>query len=133
MKEPLRCRQLLGHEAHADLEIPGETECIELVAPVPVHYVRLTGKHFDEQMEPANFVALSRRRAVLETRSPVPAYSNLLLRLDPVSGAKEALELYAKVLRSLDESANRCLLQFTSVSPGVRARLNRILGIDAGA
>ncbi len=107
-----------------------ETTCIPLVEPVPVRYVRLTGKHFDEQMEPANFVALSRRQAVLEARSPVPAYSNLLLRLEAVNGAKEAPELYAKVLRALEESTNRYLVQFTSVPPDVRAWLERLAGID---
>lgn len=131
MKEPLRCRQLLGHEDHAGLEVPWETTCLNLVAPVPVHYVRLTGKHFDEQMEPAHFVALSRRRAVLEARSPLPAYSNLLVRLEPLNGAKEAPELYAKVLRSLDESTHRYLVQFTSVPPGVRAWLDRVAPKEA--
>lgn len=128
MKEPLRCRELLGHEDHAELEVYRETACVTLVAPVSVHYLRLTGKHFDEQMEPANLVALSHRQAVLEARSPVPPYSNLLLRLESVDGVKEAPELYAKVLRSLDESANRYLVQFTSVPPGVRAWLDRVAG-----
>ena len=91
---------------------------------MPVRYVRLTGKHFDEQMEPATFVGLSHRQAVLEARSPVPAYSNLLLRLEAVPGEAEVPELYAKVIRPLDESGNRCLIHFTSVPPGVRARLN---------
>src|SRR5512140_669970 len=131
MKEPLQCRQLLGHEDRPGLEVQMETACTTLVEPVPVRYVRLTGKHFDEQMELANFVALSRRQAVLEARSPVPAYSNLLLRLEPMNGAKEAPELYAKVLRSFDESTNRYLIQFTSAPPGVRAWLDRVAPIDA--
>ena len=126
MKEPLRCRQLLGHEDHPELGLREETACTPLVEPVPVRYVLLTGKHFAEQMEPAAFVALSHRRAVIEARSPVPAYSNLLLRLEAVTGENEAPELYAKVIRPLDESGNRYLIQFTSVPPGVRARLNRL-------
>jgi class 3 adenylate cyclase len=128
MKEPLRCRQLLGHQDHSELGLQEETVCAPLVEPVPVRYVRLTGKHFDEQMEPANFVALSHRQAVLEARSPVPAYSNLLLRLEAVTGENEVPELYAKVIRPLNESDNRYLIRFTSVPPGVRARLDQLAG-----
>ena len=83
MKEPLRCRQLLGHEDHPELGLEEETACTPLAEPVPVRYVLLTGKHFDEQMEPAAFVALSHRRAVIEARSPLPA---LLQSLASVGG-----------------------------------------------
>ena len=125
MKEPLRCRQLLGHEDYPELGLGEETPCTMLVEPVPIQYVLLTGKHFNERMEPATFVGLSLRQAVLEAHSPVPAYSNLLLRLEAVTGENEPPELYAKVIRHFDESGNRYLIQFTSVPPGMRARLGR--------
>ena len=128
MKDALRCRQLLGHEAHPELGLDAETACAPLAEPVSVSYVRLSGKHFDEQLEPARVVALSHRRAVLETSSPMPVYANLLLRLEPAAGEKEPHELYAKVIRSLDESIHRCLLQFTSVPPAVRSRLESLAG-----
>jgi adenylate cyclase len=101
--------------------------CTTLAEPVPVQYVLLTGKHFNEEMEPGAFVALSPRRAVIAAAGTLPAYSNLLLRLQAVPGEGEVPELYAKVVRSLDESGNRYLIHFTSVPPGVRARLNRLL------
>jgi len=128
MKEPLRCRQLLGYEDHPELGLGEQMACTTLAEPVPVQYVLLTGKHFNEQMEPATFVALSHRQAVLEARSPVPVYSNLLLRLEAETGEGEVPELYAKVIRPFDESGNRHLIHFTSVPPGVRARLNRLVG-----
>ncbi len=128
MKEPLRCRHLLGHEDHPELGLEPEEACAPLPKPVPVHYVRLTGKHFDEQLEPALFVALSQRQAVLEVRTPVPAYSNLLLRLEKVGDDQEASELYAKVVRSLDEPGSRCLIHFTSVPPRVRSRIDQLTG-----
>jgi adenylate cyclase len=127
MKEPLRCRQLLGHENHPELGREEGAACSMLAQPVAFQYVLLTGKHFDEQMEPATLVALSRRQAVIEARSPLPAYSNLLLRLEAVTGEEEVPELYAKVIRTLDESMNRYLIHFTSVPPGVRARLSRLV------
>jgi adenylate cyclase len=127
MKEALRCRQLLGHEDHPELELGEEMARTTLAEPVPVQYVLLTGKHFNEQMEPGAFVALSPRQAVLEAHGPVPVYSNLLLRLEAVPGEAEAPELYAKVLRHLADSGGRWLIHFTSVPPGVRARLNRLL------
>jgi adenylate cyclase len=126
MQEALKCRQLVGHEDHPELGLEEETNCATLARPVRVQYVRLSGKHFDEQMESAAFVALSHHRAVIEARSPLPVYSNLLLRLAPADGEKEASDLYAKVIRSLDDSGSRCLIHFTSVPPGVRARLDRL-------
>jgi adenylate cyclase len=127
MKEPLRCRQLLGHEEHPNLAIGGEVACTNLLSPVPVQYLLLSGKHFDEQMVPASFVALSPRQAVLESPRPLPVYSNLLLRLEEAPGSDEVPELYAKVTRSLEGESNRCVIHFTSVSPGVRTRLDRFM------
>jgi adenylate cyclase len=130
MKEPLHCRQLLGHADHPGLDIQTAAGCTALPDPVPVQFVTLTGKHFDEKMEAAKFVALSRRQAVLETGSTVPLYSNLLVRLEAVNGESGEPELYAKVIRCVVESSNRYLIQFTSVPPEVLKRLNRLAGND---
>ena len=131
LKEALRCRQLLGHEDHPELGLEEETDCTTLAAPVPFQYVLLTGKHFNEQMELGAFLALSRRRAVIQARTPLPVFSNVLFRLEAVAGEEEVPELYAKVLRPLDESGGRYLIHFTSVPPGVRARLNRLLALHS--
>ena len=43
------------------------------------------------------------------------------------AGAGDAeSELYAKVIHPLDESIRRYLIHFTSVSPGVQGRLQRL-------
>jgi adenylate cyclase len=127
MKEALRCRQLVGYEDHPELGLEEETACTPLAEPLPCQYVLLSGKHFNEQPEPGAFVSLSQRRAVIEARSPLPVFSNILLRLEVVAGEKEVPELYAKVLRAHDESGNRHLIHFTSVPTGVRARLDRLV------
>jgi adenylate cyclase len=129
MKEALRCRQLLGHEDHPELGLEEEADCATLAAPVPFQYVLLAGKHFNEQMEPAAFIALSPRRAVIEAAGPLPAYTNLLLRLEAVGG-REMPDLYAKVIRPLAGSDNRHVIHFTSVPPVARARLNHLAGRD---
>jgi len=126
MQEALRCRQLLGHEDHPELGLDQQATCNTLAEPVPFHYVLLTGKHFNEQMEPGTFLAMSSRRAVIAAAGPLPAYSNILLRLEAEPGEIEVPELYAKVIRVFDEAGNRFLIHFTSVPPGVRARLNRL-------
>jgi adenylate cyclase len=126
MKEALRCRQLLGHEDHPELGLGAEADCAPLAQALPVRYVLLTGKHFDEQMEPAALVALSPRRAVMETAGPLAPYSNLLLRLEAEAGDEKAPELYAKVVRAVEGSTHRSYIHFTSVPPAVRARLNRL-------
>jgi adenylate cyclase len=126
MQGALRCRQLLGHEDHPELRLEEDTGCTSLAKPVPFQYVGLTGKHFNEQMEPATFLALSHHRAVIGVASPLPPYSNIMLRLERETGEAEAPELYAKVIRPLEDPGNRFLIHFTSVPPGVRARLNRL-------
>jgi adenylate cyclase len=128
MKEPLRCRHLRGQDGHPELALEDETECVLLAEPVPVQFVRLAGKHFDEQMQPATFISLSRRRAGIATSTPLDPYSNLLIRLPAVSGEAE---LYAKLIRPLVDSGNCYLIQFTSVPPGVRAWLDRLIPSSA--
>jgi adenylate cyclase len=132
MKEALRCRQLLGHEDCPELGLGEEADCASLAQPMPVQYVQLTGKHFDEKMEPATLVALSPRRAVMETAASLPPYSNLLLRLAATGEEGKAPELYAKVVRTVEASANRCSIHFTSVPPVVRAWLNGLTRNGAG-
>jgi adenylate cyclase len=132
MQVPLICRELLGHEGHPELALEEEeTSCTTLSEPVPLHYVLLTGKHFDEQMQPATLVALSRRRAEIEATGPLPRYANIMFRLEAEVGeeaaGEEAPELYAKVIRPLDEASNLYLIHFTSIPPGIQARLDRFL------
>jgi adenylate cyclase len=127
MKEPLRCRQLLGHAEHPELALGEETACTVLVEPLPVHYVLLTGKHFNERMEPGRLVALSRRQAVLTSSAQIPAHSNLLLWLKALPEEAERSELYAKAIRILGGSGSQCLIHFTSIPPNVRAWMNRLV------
>jgi hypothetical protein len=53
-----------------------------------------------------------------------------MFRLEAEAGqeeaGEEAPELYAKVIRPLDEASNRYLIHFTSVPPGIQARLDRL-------
>lgn len=133
MKEPLLCRHLLGHEEYPELRLEVEEACAPLPEPVPVHYVRLTGKHFDEQLESGQFTALSRRQAMLKVSTPIPDYSNLLVRLEKAAGDQEVPELYAKVVRSINEPDPHCLIHFTSVPPRVRSRIDRLTGKDETA
>jgi adenylate cyclase len=124
MREAIKCRGLLGQEDHADLVLEEEeTTFTTLPKPLPIYYVRLTDKHLDEQMQPATLVSLSRRRAVVETAGPLPHYANIMLRLEAEAGDEELPELYAKVIRPLDNSSKRYLIHFTSVPLGMRERL----------
>jgi adenylate cyclase len=129
MQEPLLCRELLGHEDHPELGIEaGDESYANLAEPISFSYVVLTGKHLDEQMQPALMIGLSRRRALVEAAGPLARYANILLRLHADVGGEEAPELYAKVIRPLEESSGRYLIHFTSVSPAVRAHLNQLAG-----
>jgi len=133
MQEPLLCRELLGHEDHPELSLQEEdTSFTDLAEPVVFHYVQLSDKHLGEEMQPGNLVGLSERRAVVEAAGPLARYTNIMARLEAEADGEEAPEFYAKVIRALDESRNRYLIHFTSVSPGTRARLN-LVSLKAGS
>jgi len=128
MPEPLLCRELLGHEDHPELGIEEEDGCYaSLAEPIAFSYVVLTGKHLHEKMRTAVLIGLSRRRALVEVPGPLTRYANIMLRLDADLGGAEEPELYAKVIRPLEESSRRYLIHFTSVPPAVRARLNQLV------
>jgi adenylate cyclase len=127
MGEALVCRELLGHDDHPDLLLEEEEMgCATLAQPVPFSYARLTDKHLDEQMQPGTLLSLSPRRAVVEITGPLPRYANIMLRLPGEAGEPESPELYAKVIHPRDESGKRYLIHFTSVPPGMQARLQRL-------
>jgi adenylate cyclase len=127
MPEVLGCRELLGHEDHPELVLDRrEASCIGLAEPQPLHYVRLSGKHLSEQMQPATLIGLSRRRGVLEACAPLEPYGNIMLRLSPTEGDDQVLALYAKVISTVDESKHRYLVHFTSVPPEAQTWLQQL-------
>jgi len=127
MREALACRELLGHEDHPGLLLTEEAASFTiLVEPIPFSYMSLTGKHLDEQMHPGTLLSLATRRAIVEVTHPLESYANIMLRLEAGAGDEES-ELYAKVIHPLDESIRRYLIHFTSVSPAVQGRLQRLL------
>ena len=132
MPEALRCRELLGREDHPELVLEEEKGCTKLAESVPLKYVRLTGKHLDEQIQSSTLVGLSHRQGVVELAGPLPRYTNIMLRLEVGAGEKEAPEFYAKVIRPVNESSNLYLIHFTSVPPGMRAIFNQLLSRAAG-
>ena len=132
MREALRCRELLGHEDYPELVLEEEEKsCAMLPEPLPFHYAQLRGKHLDEVMQAATLIGLCRRQAVVETAGRLPPYVNIMLRLE-METDDEAPELYAKVIRPLDESCKRYLIHFTSIPPGMQKRLHELLDKASG-
>lgn len=124
MREPLACRELLGHVDHLELGREVVEELLTpLAPPLPCFYRRLDGKHLEDQTQPAQMTALGRNRACLAAPQPLAKHCNLLLTMTAELGAQDAAELYAKVVGNLDEPADGCLIHFTSVSPAMAAVL----------
>jgi hypothetical protein len=65
----------------------------------------------------------------MEAAGPLPRYANIMLRLESEAAEEEAPELYAKVIRPLEESSKRYLIHFTSISSRMRAWLDRLTGM----
>ena len=128
MREPLNCRELLGHEDFPELGLAvQEQQFLNLAAPVSCYFVRLVGKHLESQKHPATLTGLASGQALIISASPLARHSNIILRLEEESG-QDAPELYAKVIRLLEEPDQGYVLHFTSVSPAMQARLDRLLG-----
>jgi adenylate cyclase len=126
MREALGCCELLGHSEYPELLLQEEEPSLTTLAePLPFSYMSLTGKHLDEKMHPGALLSLSTRRAIVEVTSPLESYANIMLRLAIGAGDEES-ELYAKVIHPLDKSIRRYLIHFTSVSPAVQGRLQRL-------
>jgi adenylate cyclase len=126
MREPLRCRDLRGHEDHPDLMLE-EEEAILTPLPhsLPCYYLVLAGKHLDGPMQPAALVSISLRRAEVEVNCQLTPRANLMLRWHE-ERSEDSPEFYAKVIQPLHESGRRYLIHFTSVPPAVQERLQRL-------
>lgn len=128
MREPLNCRELLGHEDFPELGLAvPEQQYIHLSSPVNCYFIRLEGKHLGGQNHPATLTALAPGQAVLLSTGPLSRHSNIILRLEAGPG-QDPPELYAKVIRLLEPPDQGCVLHFTSVSPAMQKHLDGLLG-----
>lgn len=120
MREALMCRELVGHHDYPELSNePESTPRVTLTQPVHFEYVQLAEKHLDERSLPATLVELSPKQAVIEAPDSLPAYANIMMRLGSQAAVKGAAEVYAKVLRPVEDAVDRYLIHFTSVPPGI--------------
>ena len=128
MREPLNCRELLGHEDFPELGLAvAEQQFLNLATAVNCYFVRLVGKHLESQKHPATLTGLASSQALMLSASPLARHSNIILRLEEDSGP-DAPELYAKVIRLPEEPDQGYVLHFTSVSPAMQKHLDRLLG-----
>ncbi len=124
MREPLRCRDLLGHEDHPELLLKEEEPTFTtLNIPLHFYFTVLSEKHLDGQKQHATLVSLSKRRAVIEVDCQLPHYANIMLEQ---VASSEGEDLYAKVLHSLNKSSHRYVIHFTSVPSKMRAWLDQL-------
>ena len=78
-------------------------------------------------MHPAKIVAISQRRAVVEAAGNLPLHANIMLQLEVESEEEKSEELYAKVVQVLDGASKRYVIHFTSIPPGMKAWLHRLV------
>jgi hypothetical protein len=117
MREPLRCRDLLGHEDYPELRLEAEEASLTpLARPLACYYLALTGKHLDWPLQPASLVSLASRRPVVEVAGKLAPRANLMLRLTGESGGEDSAEFYARVLRPVNKSHQHYPVKFTSPS-----------------
>jgi hypothetical protein len=116
---------LLGLEDHPELSLQEEEPVfLSLDEPLSCSYVVLSGKHLEGDKQRAVLLSVSPRQAVIEVSGELPLYANLMVEQEAVFAGEE---LYAKVVRSFDLSAQQYVIHFTSVPAGMRAWLDGLM------
>jgi len=127
MRKPLRCCELLGHQDHPDLVlVRQDIDCVSLAEPQSLHYVRLNDKQLNEPKKPATLLGLSRRQGLIKVREALPPYADIMLRLPHAKDGNREPEVYAKVVRAVDEPGKCYLVHFTSIPPEAQAWFDRL-------
>ncbi len=120
MREPLACRELLGHTEYPELHLASRAEVLTpLVPPLPCSFYRLDGKHLSGQAESGHLTALGSHQACLNAANLPVQHDNILLTLTLPNVPQADCAVYAKVLHAAKPPLVGRVVHFTSISPAV--------------
>ncbi|MBN1208563.1 MAG: HAMP domain-containing protein [Myxococcaceae bacterium] len=124
VKGKLILHEVLGLGGEAGLWLPRRQEELRALAEaLPVAYAVLEGKHLGASV-PGALVRLGPHTAELRGAAPLEPFSNLRMDLGPARGELSGQDVYAKVVRRVDEGL--FLVRFTSVPPEVASFFERL-------
>jgi adenylate cyclase len=128
IRTPMTVYEVVGLGGKYQLALPViEDQMQPLNRKVLVQYTVLEGKHAVGNLFQGQFTQLSKSSAELETAQDLDILSNLKLHLSGSDRTQSAGELYAKVIRTINDRTNRYIIRFTSVPPEVAIALQSFL------
>ncbi|MDZ8051274.1 MAG: adenylate/guanylate cyclase domain-containing protein [Aulosira sp. ZfuVER01] len=130
IKDPINLYEISGIGGEYNLFLcQSEEQFLALSEPILLQYVTLESKHVGDRWYQAEMIQLSHREALiqhknLEEELPIPLTNLKLILLSKNLPEEVREDLYAKVLEKSAPDGS-FYIRFTSVSPSVRAMLDR--------
>lgn len=128
IRTPMTVYEVRGIGGKYQLFLPeAEDKMQPLGQAVPLEFTVLEGKHAVGNLFQGWFTKLSKSGAELQTEQPLDVLSNLKLHLlTGVDRTQLSGDLYAKVIKQVDESTHRFAIRFTSVPPEIAIALQAL-------
>ena len=132
IEHPVSLFEVLGIGRPYQLLLPETTEpLVSLPQEIPLRYQIVEASQFDGGMYNGTLTKVSRKEAEAHLEGPVPALSNLKMRLLGADGQELPGALYGKVLGTAPGDNSGFTVRFTSVPPEIEARLRELSATPA--
>ena len=134
IEHPVILFEVLGIGRPHQLLLPETSEpLVSLPQEIPLRYQIVEASQFDGGMHNGTLTKVSRKEAEAHLESPVPALSNLKMRLLGADGQELPGAFYGKVLGAAPGDNSGFTVRFTSVPPEIEARLRELTATPAVA
>jgi adenylate cyclase len=111
-----------------NLQMPSRSsQLTALPEPLPIQFTILEEKFVGRTVYRGNLVSASTCEAAIQCELPLTPLSNLKIQMEAGVGALAGGEIYAKVIGSIAGNTAQTRIHFTSVSPEVKAWLQKRL------
>ena len=119
VKNPITIYEVGGIRGEFNVFLPEKVETVlqELQQPVSILFTILEGKHSGADLHGGVMVKLKGKEAEIRGNVAVDKLSNLKISLLDSDGQEAASDLYAKVIRNLQENPPTFRVNFTSIPP----------------
>ena len=130
VKNPITIYEVGGIRGDFNVFLPEKVEAVlrELKQPVSILFTILEGKHSGADLHGGVLVKLKGKEAEIRGNVAVDKLSNLKISLLDSDGQEAASDLYAKVIRNLQENPPTFRVNFTSIPPEAVTFLDQIPG-----
>lgn len=128
IEHPVTVFDVVGIGGRYKLALPQNAEpLVTLPEEIPVRYAVMDGTRHSGEMLRGSLTKLALQQAEARLELPVPALSNLMMRITGSDGDEIPGALYGKVVGAAPESNPRFLIHFTSKSPEIEVFLRGLL------